>query len=496
MNKELWSAYHDLSKTGRDSLRRVYVQSPVMQKLMELVEQHPHPALSTHVVVEHLYGVGLLDEDFPGCRNRFYKLRKKMLEDIRQLSQGEATEYPEMSEEEVEYYRGRKLNAQNDYANGRTVLERLLKRCEQLCLYELLPGIVDELAVSAGIFNENMEVRRNWARKYEEVTLLLADFHRLRTLNKYLSLDSQDRRNQEKTNEILEQMRRIMLKYPDQPRFAIVYYFAACNIATVAYGRRLHSVRRLLNKLAVLLEEHPDVPGVSSEPGHRIRIHFFRLQMEMIYFWQKKDYETAYQYLCEYWEGVTSNMARFSQLSDNTFRNKANLEIRTQRFDLAEETIFSYIKFLKENGKQNQTASAWSLLAYLYTRAYPQLKPENPDYLQKRLEEYLGILEDGGHPQLRLETACINTDFLFIQGRFAEAYKSFSSASSQAYFQMLDLPEASEFYQLFTELPGPLRKERMKNLAQRLKERAKNNSIEDLEDVLNWFQKRLREAEA
>lgn len=493
MNKELWAAYHDLTKLGKDSLVRLYAQSPVMQKLLSLLEQHPQSAMASHAVVEQLYGISLSDTDFPVHRNRFYKLRKKMLEDIREITQGQDTEAPELSPEEMEFYRARKLAARNDYANARQVLEKLLKRCERLCLYELLPGIVDELTVTAGVFNEHMESRWQWARKYEEMTLLLNDFHRMRSLNKFLALESQNRLAPEKADELLEQMRRIMVKHPDQPRFAKIYYFTASNIASVAFGKRLHAVRRLLNKLQELLEAYPDVPCVTAEPGHQIRTHFFRLQMEMIYHWQKKDYETAYQFLSEYWQGVTGSMARYNQLSDNAYRNKANLEIRTHRFKESEETIFSYIKFLKENGKQGQTSAAWSMLAYLYTRAYPQLKPDNPEYLLKRLDEYQELLYNGGHPQLRMENAAIRTDFLFIHGRFKEAWDSFVTEPSQEYFKLVSLPEAAIFYGLFKDPDSIERKEKMLSLLAHLKKRRKENAIDDVEDVLVWFIARLKE---
>lgn len=494
MNKELWTEFHLLHAAGQEAIRRLFRNSPVMEKLIQLVGNTRENIPQGHLIIAEVYGEAADEDEFRILRNRYYKLRKKLLAAIReQKGTGASREYADILPEEAEFFRARRLMATNDYRSARTVLEKLLKAAEALELLELLPEIYSNLGICSGVFNEDIEARHEWVLKFERANLMRQDFDRLRALNKHAHLASGRDEQLKQTPEILAKIRRISQKYPESHRFSLAYHFCAANLSQTLPNLQLNAIRRHLNRFRELREAHPAMPVFSFEPGHEIRTHYHYVQMEMIYHWLRQDYEMAYQFLQDYWEAASGPFKLYLQLSQNAFLNKANLEIRTERFSDAAETMHQYIKFLKENRMQDKTPFAWTQIAFIYARAWPGLEIKRPEFVLKKIDEAIEKYTASNHQRLLTDACCTRPEFLSVLGRHAEALEAWQDSRCRNYYQSLGLELMEKRFALALETDTEIFLEGRKALKTELKLLRKERPEEEIQDAVNFALRRLEQ---
>ncbi len=459
MNQELKTAYHSLSSSEHEHLRQEFANSPKALLLIGFLEEHKGTGFSNQQVIPHIYGND--ESSFETLRNRYFKLRKNLLESITKLKQPvSAGQWSRFPEEQLELYQIKlQIKEEGQYGMARQKLEPLVKKMWQENLFEILPDAIQNLMYCRqvlGEYHHNSTLFEQWELAVE----LQRDVNQVRLLSTK-ALNEFHHGGFPKVMEVMQLLKRLTLKRKEYPRFAIAYHLSHVLNGAATMGNKLGALTRHIKQFEQLRQQYPNMPGLNYESNHLWTERFRYLYAKGLYNYMKDDIRGFYKHQTEAYQLTQRIPELRGARSEGMFYNKLRTEVLLGLYHEAQETARQMQAFQKEH---KLVANVWKTLLELgriYVYSYPKVQPENLKAFVDTLERNLQHATQAMNESDRGEAFGVVAILRFYNRDYKIALKVYERVETIAYFESMGIGFFHEVFQLpfSTQNPQLLAKE-------------------------------------
>src|SRR5687768_12794124 len=142
MNKELYDSFKKLGETAKAEIKFRLKDSPVGLQLFDYLEKCTNRNFKNRDIVENIYKEELQSTPYQVLENRFFKLRKKFMEEY---SGNASPDMGLLAEQERALLLCRQLLNNNEIEAAYQQLAALEKECREKNIFELLPSVIDQM---------------------------------------------------------------------------------------------------------------------------------------------------------------------------------------------------------------------------------------------------------------------------------------------------------------------------------------------------------------
>jgi hypothetical protein len=449
MNKELYQSYTNLSEIAKTDLRNKYKASPIGLRLIDFLEKVKKPDFKTTEAVAYIYKKDK-DEKYSVLENRYFKLRKKIYDN---LNGEQVAPLSALPEEEAVLNRCKQMIANGEKKEAYKLLAGLEKVCWKKNIFELLPAVLDTMIFCNQGFNQ-IEKNTSLYKKQEEAITLQYDLNMaiMYTRQMYEVFFAKGT-NWDK--ELSEALKVLGDKHKAYPRFIMLYHYASVSykLTSMDYADNMQVISRHLTEFKKLYEQNPGVPIVIYKTGYDKLFHFHYNQITALYHTNKAEFEEAYMAVYEMWNMVNSGDPFFLMYkTDSLYFNMFAMQCVTGRYRDALETCNAFSVFVKDTGRLDTMPMINSLKGLLYVMAYPQTFKLDVAYLLDQAEEYIRTLKKKGdnvHFPLA-QAMLVKTELFIIQADYKNAAKLLNDVQVMQYLKASNT--LNHFMELLTSL--------------------------------------------
>src|SRR6185312_886573 len=179
MNAVLLDTYCKLSETQRAELHQKHKDSLIALRLHDFLNGGEGSDFKTADAVAYVYKGA--HEDYRILENRYFKLRKKLMDDMKG---GQGNDTPQLlPEEEAELNHCKYILTTGDKKEAYKKLTALENLCWERNIFELLPSVLDNIIFCNQAFNE---MQKNGAlyKKMEKAAALQYDITRVNLISR------------------------------------------------------------------------------------------------------------------------------------------------------------------------------------------------------------------------------------------------------------------------------------------------------------------------
>lgn len=459
MNNVLQSGYDQLRSEEKKNVRQRLADSPRAIMLLDFLEERKGKKFNTVEAVNTVYS-DERDEEFTTLRNRFFKLRKHIIETLGHRDEGTATGAVLMPLEE-ELFRCRQLISQNHFTQASKQLKALIATCKQLNVFELMPEAYNQLVYTNLAMNNFKEHESN-LNNLESSSKLLDDLRSMQVMSRRVYLAAITRDTQEVTKQ-LQAMRRVVLRRSAFPRYELFYHFVVVTNSPSVPGYSGKGHARHLASLKKLMTKFPDMPAGNYEPNGAALMQYYLLVADGSHHFMRGDVQSCYNLFKESWDIMERVPNLKLRKSESNFKNRIAIEVATGRFRDAVKTAHDLIEFQKENKNEEKRMNGYAELAVVYSYAYPQLKCPDPEFLSRQLKTFTALLKKEKSRQLG-DGQSTQAIFAFMNKDWKMAGTISKAETAQRVFDSMDLGIYNELLVMNPSTPS----EKVKDLKKRL----------------------------
>ncbi|HXB12173.1 MAG TPA: hypothetical protein VNZ45_09325, partial [Bacteroidia bacterium] len=368
MNKQLHQSYKSLTETEQAELQQRYKDSPIGLRLIEFLTKSAKPDFKTTDAVAHIYREDKAEE-YRVLENRFFKLRKKVLDEVQalQADKGGAN----LPEEEAMLNKCKELISAGDKQMAYKLLTELEKTCWERNIFELLPSILDNMIFCNQAVNDT-EKNRQLYPLLEQAIELQYDVNRAimyirQVYEVTLSIGPSH------TKSLLLILKELATKNSKYPRFAMYYNYVSLSykLSSMDYTQNMQVISRHLAEFKKLYAKHTLIPMVIYKANHAKLFHYHFSQINAFIHNNKLEFEEAYEAMKEMWTLANSDSLFKTYRSDSLYFNLFTLQCMTGRYREAYDTCELFLAFLKKENRFERINFANMMKAVLYATAYP-----------------------------------------------------------------------------------------------------------------------------
>lgn len=430
-----------LSSLQKEKVASEFKNAPLMLKLIEFLEKNKDGNFNSRHCIDHVYGVDLSDKDYKTVENRFFKLRKKLIDSLSENKES-AAEQTHSLDEEMELRECIDLfnKGQKDLAYKR--LEELEKRCWTKNIFELLPRIIDRLIFSNQSFNRIDDNKAVYKRYDEAVKLNTLILQVLKKVRQVYEINYTKGISQAKSElRFIKKMADNNTKYP---RFEFIYHHLSLyyKLGSTEYINKMQVLGKHHAALKKIYQAHGNMT-IFYTPNYEYYQEVHLKEISMFYLYNKLDFEEAYKESCELKKFISDNN---SPKAESFFYNAFRAELAAGYYTDAKKTLDEYAEVLRKNNQGDRLPFVYALQMMLYVYAYPKIKAENLEYTEKMFEQYLKWAQKNKNLITPYEEAIIvKTGYNHIQGKHDENMDLIKNNSLEKYF------ENTHLYNLFVD---------------------------------------------
>jgi hypothetical protein len=434
MNNVLQSGYDILRAEEKRSLRQRLSDSPRAILLLDFLEERKGKKFNTIDAVNTVYS-DESEEEFTTLRNRFFKLRKHIIETLDQSS-GTTGSGVMLLPLEEELFRCRQMIGQNHFQQADKQLKALIAECKRLNVFELLPEAYNQIVYANLALNNFKEHERN-LRGLEESSKLLDDLRSMQVLSRRIYLAAITRNTKGVVKE-LQAMRRIVLRRADFPRYELFYHFVVVTNAPSVPGYSGKGHARHLASLKKLNAKYPGMPAGHYEPNGTALMQYYLLVADGSHQFMQGDVQACYNLFRESWDIMERIPNLKLRKSESNFKNRISIEVATGRFRDAVKTAHDLIEFQKENKNEEKRMNGYAELAVVYSYAYPMLKCPDTEFISRQLKAFTALLKREKSVQLG-DGQSTQAIFAFMNKDWKLANSIMQHKTAQDVFTSMDL---------------------------------------------------------
>lgn len=418
MNQHLSDTYKNLSQSQRDDLKNKLKESPRALLLLEFIERSPGKHFSTRDVVSKVYADEADSTSFSVLQNRFFKLRKKILDLI---AEGPGTEDNLLLPLEKEFYECRRIVGTCNYRQAFQQLKKLQQECLRLNVFELLPGTTDLMLYCCQATLELTDLEALLVEQ-EKANMLLGVLQRQQMLARQAYLVSSTK-NYDAARPLLRQMQQTAQRYEKYPRFLLHYHLTSVLLGAAGFGNEPHALSRHIRALNDLSARYPDVPLGHYEPNGKMITQYYLAYARFGLSFYRGETEEAYAHLTECWRILSTTPGMRFRITEGIYLNRMSLATVIERYREALDTGEEYLQFLRNQNKEDQRLRAYAELAQTYLYAYPQIRCPDPAFFLSKLEAWIRYSRTHKLDAMHANALSTKAAFLFFYGSREEAYR-------------------------------------------------------------------------
>lgn len=415
MNQRLWILYQQLDKKGKQKLQESFADAPVMQRLIDFLNACSSD-FQTPKAVRSIYAAAVPDTDFAQLTNRFYKLRKQLLQWLLRELIGHVEILPAAAQELVYI---RHLFLQNRYRLVVPLLERLAAECEIQNIFELLPEVLSLwLRSLQSVQPEDLPAIEKLERRLGEALDLQANWQKALYQDRLAYRAAQ-------YPEALSRLKRLAQKYKAYPRFRLLYHFTAFVRGAFQLEmakKNSNAISRHLNNFKAYRAEQPNMPVLYYEPYYQERSRWRLYIAEAALLFLQRQYPEAAQILHQRAEEMKALPDLPAQASEALYRNSAHIYLAAGAIREAEEQLQQLLDFQTQQNLNSALETTYSDLANLYIYAFPQLLCKQYKSLDTILEGYVHNFRKKNAPLKAAGNQAIRVNLAVVTGRYEKAW--------------------------------------------------------------------------
>lgn len=480
MNNVLQSGYDQLRAEEKRNLRQRLVDSPRAILLLDFLEERKGKKFNTVDAVNTVYS-DERDEEFTTLRNRFFKLRKHIIETLGQGAEGTATNAVLLPLEE-ELYKCRQLIGANHFTQAAKQLKALIAECKRLNIFELLPDAYNQL-VYTNLATNNFKEHESNLKNLEDSSKLLDDLRTMQVTARRVYIGAVQRDTAEVMKH-LQAMRRIVLRRSAFPRYELFYHFVVITNAAAVPGYSGKGHARHLAAMKKLTAKFPDMPAGSYEPNGAALMQFYLLVADGAHQFMRGDVHGCYNLFRQSWDIMERVPNLKLRKSESSFRNRIAIEVATGRLREAVKTAHDLIEFQKENKNEEKRLNGYAELAIIYSYSYPAMKCPDPEFLSRQLKSYTALLRREKSDQLGLGLSS-QAVFAFLNKDWKLAASVMKNEAAKKVFSSMDLSVYNELLLMSPSTPPEKVKELKKRVQSMLDKSLSSDRVYSLKRALS-----------
>lgn len=442
MNRHLYQSYLNLNESLKNELHTRLKDSPVALSLLSFISDAKNSEFRNLEVVKYIYKKELTDTNYSTLENRYFKVRKKVLDEINKIDKGSPDELPQ---EEQKFLNCKKLVFGNQKEAAYQLLLDLEEECWQKNIFELLPGIIDQIIFINQSFNR-LEKDDAIYKRYREAISLQNDLWTMIMLTRK-AYELNFRSGVESAYSEFEALKEIADRNKAYPRFYLCYHNTKLyyTLSSKDFDKVIDVISYHHNEFSKLNEKYPFIPHVSYRANYTQYQNFHFKQISVFYLFNKFDFANTYKVMSELFQMVTNEKSIYSIFnSESIYFNFFQSQISTGRFTEAEKTVELYMSFLRKNKQTEKLQQAYVMQIIAKTEA---LLVEENDYVffEDKLDTYIRYIRKNSSIQIPVgEAAVLKLKLYLLNKNYARANDLFKKAEVKEYLQSLSIYETSK----------------------------------------------------
>ncbi|MFL5751925.1 MAG: hypothetical protein ACJ76F_00840 [Bacteroidia bacterium] len=447
MNKTLYDTYKNLDETARNGVRYKFKDSPVVLLFIDFLEKKAERNFKNREAVELLYKRELEKVNYARLENRFFKLRKKLLDELFPQPD-DADDF--MPEEELELLRCKKMIQQN---NKETAYKRLLEleiSCRKKNIFELLPSVIDQLIFCNQSYNR-LDQNAAYFKKQEEAIQLQTDINKAILLARKIYEINFVKGIRHAAKE-LEELRELSVKHGAYKRFALCYHHVSLyyKMGSKDYLDSTHVISRHFRELKALMEAHPYMPIIIYRNHYSLYQQFHYGQITAFYHYNRGEFSEASEKMMEIWNAVQENPKTLSIfLTESLFTNIIAGLIAAGKYRRAIEMADQYGSFIKEAQNAERNDMGFIIKLQAWCAALGETKIGDTKFYIQKLEKYIKQTEKNNNRYISHEDAIVLRSKAYFLEK--DQVKALGSLNELKDIRHTTIPLLKEFYTIVSD---------------------------------------------
>lgn len=435
MNKGLFDIYKKMSDTEKSALNYKFKDSPVGLRLIDFLELCRNRNFKNSDAVGFVYDADKKETPANILENRYFKLRKKMLDELEGTS-GIMDEQL-LTEEQIVLYRCKNITSASNKEAAYKELIELEKKCWKKNIFEILPDIIDQLIFLNQSFNR-LERNTELYLRLENAIGLQYDINRCIFLSRRI-YEINFTKGMKFAKHELAVIKDLAVKNKKFPRFLMCYHHISLyyKLGSHDYIHYQQVVSRHLSSFKKLFSQNPDIPLVSYKLNYIQNQHFHFNQITMFYHFNRCEFNEAYNFMKDAWDLVHSNDSILKPYkTESLYFNLLTSQCMADRLTEANETSSLFIEFLKENNQYDKLSFAYVQKARVISDSFPQTFKMDMDFLIDQVDDYIRKVKKVNNVQASLEqTLTLKMKLLFLKKEYEKANKLMDDTNVKNYLQ-------------------------------------------------------------
>lgn len=477
MNKTLYDTYAQLNDTARNELKYKFRDSPVVMQFIDFVENKAQRTFKNREAVELLYKKELKNVSYAQLENRFFKLRKKLMDGL--LPEPEASD-DIMTEEEQELFRCKKMIQQNNKEVAYKRLEELEKNCWRKNIFELLPTIIDQLIFCNQSYNR-LEQNKPYFAKQEKAIVLQADIHRTIFLARKIYEVNFSKGTRAAAKE-LEELRDLAARHPEYKRFALCYHHVSLynKMGSRDYLESTHVISRHFREFKALIETYPYMPLIAYRNHYSLYQQFHYRQITAFYHYNRGEFAEAADKMAELWQSVQQHPQLHIFMTESLFTNIITSFMAAGNYTRAMEDTARYADFIKDAQSSEKNDFVFVIKAQIWCASMGRLKLGDTKFYRQKVEKYIRQTASSSNRHISHDDAVVVlSKMYFLEKDHLKAVKTLPAEPAAKTTRLL-----KEFYEIVS---GPAKKEALSAFRKELNKLRFNLKKPDDMVELGWL---------
>ena len=394
MNKQLLHTYRQLNPTEQLNIRKSLNGQTLPLRLLDFLEACTNESFFNRDVVLFLYPEQT--QPYSVLENRYYKIRKKLLDYLNMQSFDQASQSL-FHRYEIELKTMQRRIREGQVTKTYAKLENLVNRLWNLNLFELLPEAIDSLIFANQTFNrldKNQDLHQQYNLSLNLHTDLLQCLNRARKV-----YEVNFSMGMKAAIVHLNELKRFALKHPSYPRFKYCYEFASAyyKLGSREYVHAMNIVGRHMNSVWNLHNLHPEMPLFNFRVNYEYSQRYHLLEIRAFYLYNTCHFKSSYETYKQLLQEPGNSKSQLGLVNETTYINAIRGALAAEQPKDALDYGRKLSQFQAANNKHNAFNPVWMVYLQVYLDYGIQVQEKSPDDLYQQLLTDIVLLEQQGN---------------------------------------------------------------------------------------------------
>lgn len=442
LNFEVLRKVKGLSPEARQQLELFFDNAPLAKKFITYLSALKKEKLHSADAVLHLYGVKQTSADYKASENKFYKLRKKILDFVEAKPQQPAGQIFTAYELRLNDIKG--LLIDGKFTEAKPLLIQLENKLWDDNVFEMLPEVLDHLVHTnqvLRIFDENKAVYN----RLDKAVLLFTDIAEAKKIARII-YEVNINQGIKAAAPLFAKLLRLTLKHKPYPRFKLIYNLvsATCKVGGggLDYVHDFKVTNRFITVIKKLHAEYPSMPDFKLVAGYSENQSYSFRSLEVMNNFNAHQFKEAAVLMKPLFDWVIQENSTMKRMRGAVFFNNYCLcQLAGGNYGEAMAGAQHFLQHLLEIKQHDTVILAYGEIINVHVWLYPQKSGYTAEFIEAKLEEYVAHMKRiKDMPYYYNLALWLKVRYLMVTGKYTEALKVFKQINPAQYFMDASLP--------------------------------------------------------